>query len=151
MAGIATVTDIVNEAATSVGRTVAKLLNQGFSLAATVSIIKEYEQIGHHYLVVGDASASIVENQSGTPHRVTVEACEDDTFLVDLFGYPSLFTPMGAIFTPQIDGENRFFVNSGDFGSYKLSEEELLAFIRKQEVPIEINDSLRWSSNLTQL
>ncbi|MFC7193566.1 hypothetical protein ACFQL4_01180 [Halosimplex aquaticum] len=31
VAGIATVTDIVNEAATSVGRTVAKLLNQGFS------------------------------------------------------------------------------------------------------------------------
>jgi len=151
MAGIATVTDIVNEAATSVGRTVAKLLNQGFSLAATVSIIKEYEQIGHHYLVVGDASASIVENQSGTPHRVTVEACEDDTFLVDLFGYPSLFTPMGAIFTPQIDGENRFFVNSGNFGRYDLTEDELFSLIHKQELPVEIDGSLHWSSNLTEI
>jgi len=151
MAGIATVTDIVNEAATSVGRTVAKLLNQGFSLAATVSIIKEYEQIGHHYLVVGDASASIVENQSGTPHRVTVEARENDTFLVDLFGYPSLFTPMGAIFTPQIDGENRFFVNSGNFGRYDLTEDELFSLIHKQELPIEIDGSLHWSSNLTEL
>ncbi|MFB6150439.1 MAG: hypothetical protein ABEJ40_01410, partial [Haloarculaceae archaeon] len=68
MAGLATVTDVVNKAATSVGRTVAKLLNQGFSLASTLRIVEEYEQIGHHYIVIGDGSTSLVENQSGTPY-----------------------------------------------------------------------------------
>ena len=151
MAGIATVTDIINEAATSVGRTVAKLLNQGFSLAATVSIIKEYEQIGHHYLVVGDASASIVENQSGTPHRVIVDSLGADAFSVNVFGYPTLSTPMGAIFSPQIPGVNNFFINSGNMGEYELSESELLRFIHKQELPTEVDDSLHWSSNLSEI
>ncbi|PSP71051.1 hypothetical protein BRC79_01280 [Halobacteriales archaeon QH_8_67_27] len=150
LAGIATVTDIVNEAATSAGRTVAKLLNQGFSLAATVSIIKEYEQIGHHYLVIGDASASIVENQSGTPHRVIVEEGRED-YRVKIFGYPNLSTPMGAILTPQIEGEDRFFINSGIMKDYTLSNAELFDFIHKQDLPVEVNGSLRWSSNLTDV
>ncbi|MEF8852688.1 MAG: hypothetical protein V5A28_09755, partial [Haloarculaceae archaeon] len=90
MAGIATVTDIVNEAATSVGRTAARLLNQGFSLAATVEIIKDYEQIGHHYIVVGDSSASIVKNESGTPTKAEIDDLGDDRYRLTLHGYPRL-------------------------------------------------------------
>jgi hypothetical protein len=151
MAGIATVTDIVNEAATSVGRTAAKLLNQGFSLASTVSIIKEYEQIGHHYLVVGDASASIVENQSGTPHRVIIESCDFEPYDVEVFGYPTLSTPMGTMFSPQIDGENRFFLNSGQMSTHSLTERDLFAFIHKQELPVELGGTLQWSSDLYEI
>ncbi|WP_123536197.1 hypothetical protein [Halosimplex salinum] len=151
MAGIATVTDIVNEAATSVGRTAAKLLNQGFSLAATVSIIKEYEQIGHHYLVVGDASASIVENQSGTPHRVIVDERDDDEFEVNIFGYPTLSSPMGAILSPQIQGIDRFYLNSGTMEDYVLSKQKLLEFIHKQDLPVDFDGSLRWSSNVSEI
>ncbi|QLH79585.1 hypothetical protein HZS55_20825 [Halosimplex rubrum] len=151
MAGIATVTDIVNEAATSVGHTAAKLLNQGFSLAATVSIIKEYEQIGHHYLVVGDASASIVENQSGTPHRVVVDRPDPSEYRVSIYGYPSLSTPMGTVFSPVIDGINRFYMNSGKMDEYELSDEQLRSFIYKQDLPVEFDGALRWSSELNDI
>jgi len=151
MAGIATVTDIVNEAATSVGRTAAKLLNQGFSLAATVSIIKEYEQIGHHYLVVGDASASIVENQSGTPSRAVIEDVETDTYEISLFGYPTLSTPMGTVFLPQIDGVTTFRMNSGWMGTYSLNKSELMDFLHKQDTPVEINSKLQWSMDVSEL
>jgi len=151
MAGIATVTDIVNEAATSVGRTAAKLLNQGFSLAATVSIIKEYEQIGHHYLVIGDASASIVENQSGTPHRLSVDKKSTDRYETTMYGYPTLSTPLGTIFTPQIDGVDTFCLNSGRMFQETLPRGDLLQFIHKQDVPIEFNESLQWSSEVIEL
>ncbi|WP_415378621.1 hypothetical protein [Halosimplex sp. TS25] len=150
MAGIATVTDIVNEAATSVGRTVAKLLNQGFSLAATVSIIKQYEQIGHHYLVVGDASASIVENRSGTPNKAVVEKAED-SYDLTLFGYPTLSTPMGTVFIPQIDGVTSFYINSGQMGTHTLTAPETIDFLHKQDIPVEINDSLCWSMDVSDL
>ncbi|WP_135366388.1 hypothetical protein [Halosimplex halophilum] len=150
MAGIATVTDIVNEAATSVGRTAAKLLNQGFSLAATVSIIKEYEQIGHHYLVVGDASASIVENRSGTPNKAVVEETEAGSYELNLYGYPTLSTPMGSMFIPQIDGIQAFRLNSGLMGSYVLDQSTTIEFLHKQDVPVEIDGSLRWSTDLTK-
>lgn len=151
MAGIATVTDVVNEAATSVGRTVAKLLNQGFSLAATISIIKEYEQIGHHYLVVGDASASIVENQSGTPTKAVVENDESGRSNLQLFGYPTLSTPMGTMFIPQIDGVTSFYINSGRVGTYTLDDSPLLEFLHKQDIPVEVDDSLRWSMDVTTI
>jgi hypothetical protein len=150
MAGIATVTDIVNEAATSVGRTAAKLLNQGFSLAATVSIIKEYEQIGHHYLVVGDASASIVENRSGTPNKVVAEETELGSYELDLHGYPTLSTPMGSMFIPQIDGIQSFCLNSGLMGSYVLNRSTTIEFFHKQDVPVEIDGSLQWSMDVTE-
>ncbi|WP_436929325.1 hypothetical protein [Halosimplex halobium] len=151
MAGIATVTDIVNEAATSVGRTAAKLLNQGFSLAATVSIIKEYEQIGHHYLVIGDASSSIVENQSGTPNKAMVEGSGPETYELSLYGYPTLSTPMGTMFVPQLEGISSFYLNSGLMGSYVLDEATALEFLHKQDVPVEIDGSLRWSMDVTSL
>ncbi|WP_436910982.1 hypothetical protein [Halosimplex marinum] len=151
MAGIATVTDIVNEAATSVGRTAAKLLNQGFSLAATVSIIKEYEQIGHHYLVVGDASASIVENRAGTPHKITIHDDGEDTWEFSIFGYPTLSTPMGAVFVPQIDGTNTFSLNSGEMGTYSLGGSELLDFLHQQDSPVEVDGSLQWSLSISEL
>ncbi|QLH84574.1 hypothetical protein [Halosimplex pelagicum] len=151
MAGIATVTDIVNEAATSVGRTAAKLLNQGFSLAATVSIIKEYEQIGHHYLVIGDASASIVENQSGTPHKITIHKDDDNMFEFSMYGYPTLSTPMGTMFTPQIEGINTFSTNSGWMGTFSLTESGLLEFLHRQDAPVEVNGSLQWTLGISEL
>jgi len=151
LAGIATVTDIVNEAATSAGRTVAKLLNQGFSLAATVSIIKEYEQIGHHYLVVGDASASIVENQSGTPNKLNIEPTCDERYEMTLFGYPTLSTPMGTMFVPQLSDENTYCLNSGQMNTYSLTKDELVDFLRKQDVPVDLDESLQWSMDLINL
>jgi len=151
MAGIATVTDIVNEAATSVGRTVAKLLNQGFSLAATVSIIKEYEQIGHHYLVVGDASASIVENQSGTPNRVTIENVSEDTCDICIFGYPTLSTPMGSMFIPQIEGVSTYYINSGRMETHSVPKRKVMDFLHKQDVPVDEDGTLGWSMDVTEL
>lgn len=148
MAGIATVTDVVNEAATSVGRTVAKLLNQGFSLASTMSIIEEHEQIGHHYIVIGDGNASIVDNQSGTPHRVSIEKINNKTYDCTIFGYPNLSVPMGSMFTPQIDNVTKFYINSGEMYSDTVSKEALNGFLSKQEVPIEIGDSLCWSTEM---
>mgnify|MGYP000176884680 CR=1 FL=1 len=150
MGGIATMADIINEAATSVGRTAAKLLNQGFSLAATVELIKEYEQIGHHYLVIGDGSTSIVENQSGTPHKMVIEPSDQQEYDISLFGYPTLNTPMGSIFSPQIDGVNDFCLNSGEMGNYTITEEKLLDFIHKQELPLDRGGSLEWSSELSE-
>ena len=148
MAGIATVTDVVNEAATSVGRTVARLLNQGFSLAATVEIIKDYEQIGHHYIVVGDSSTSMVKTKSGTPYRVDIDELAEDRYELMLYGYPRLDSSLGAMLRPHIDGYSRHHLNSGRMCSVEVSEKELSKFLLKQEVPIVKDSQLTWSSAL---
>ncbi|MFB6207653.1 MAG: hypothetical protein ABEJ05_14115, partial [Haloglomus sp.] len=125
MAGMVTVTDVGSTAATSVGCTAARLLNQGFSLAATVSLVEEYEPIGHHYIVVGDASVSVVKNKSGTPYSAEVEGLNDDTYQMSLFGYPRLDNKIGALFRPFVPDEERHYLNSGRMGSYELTEERL--------------------------
>ncbi|PSQ09609.1 hypothetical protein BRC95_00575 [Halobacteriales archaeon QS_5_68_33] len=149
MAGIATVTDVVNEAATSVGRTVARLLNQGFSLAATVEIIKQYEQIGYHYIVVGDSSTSIVTNESGTPNRAEIEEVGDDQYELELYGYPRLDMTLGTIFRPHIDDHSRHHLNAGKMCSVEVSRAELFEFLSKQNVPVVRGDELLWSYDLT--
>jgi len=149
MAGIATVTDIVNEAATSVGRTVARLLNQGFSLAATVEIIKDYEQIGHHYIVVGDSSMSIVKNESGTPYRIELDDRRDERCGLELYGYPRLDAGLGTMFRPYLEGYSRHHLNSGTMCSVDVSTDEALDFFSKQDVPLTRDGELLWSYDLT--
>ena len=148
MAGIATVTDVVNEAATSVGRTVARLLNQGFSLAATVEIIKDYEQIGHHYVVVGDSSTSIVTNESGTPNRAEIDGIGDDRYELELYGYPRLDVTLGTIFRPHIDDHSHHHLNAGKMCSVEVSRAELFEFFSKQNIPVVRDDELLWSYDL---
>ena len=145
MAGLATVTDVVDEAATSVGRTVARLLNQGFSLASTMSLVREHEQIGHHYIVVGDASVSVVENESGTPYAAQVQASEDDQYGMSLYGYPRLDSQLGTLFVPSVQDHDRFYLNSGFMGRYKLTDEDLLGFLGKQKTPVIWDSELVWS------
>jgi len=149
MAGIATVTDIVNEAATSVGRTVARLLNQGFSLAATVEIIKQYEQIGHHYMVVGDSSTSIVKHESGTPYRADIEDSSGDRSRLTLHGYPRLDSTLGSLFRPHLNDYGRHHLNSGEMCSADLSHDELVTFLSKQDVPVVREAELQWSRDLS--
>jgi hypothetical protein len=149
MGGIATMADIINEAATSVGRTIAKLLNQGFPLAAAVEMIKEYEQIGHHYLAIGDGSTSIVENQAGTPHKSTIDSIDDDQFALSLFGYPTLNAPMGTIFKPKIDSVSEFYLNSGEMEVDSVTRAELLNFVHQQDMPLDLGGSLQWSGDVT--
>jgi hypothetical protein len=149
MAGIATVTDIVNEAATSVGRTVARLLNQGFSLAATVEIIKDYEQIGHHYIVVGDSSTSIVKHESGTPYRASIDELDQDRTELTLYGYPRLDATLGTMFRPHLSGHSHHYLNSGRMCSVTLSRTDVSDFLSKQNVPLVRDDELLWSYDLT--
>jgi len=151
MAGIATVTDVVNEAATSVGQTVARLLNQGFSLAATVEIIKDYEQIGHHYIVIGDSSASIVTNEAGTPQRAEIRALEDGQYDVTLYGYPRLDLTLGAMYRPHLKGYSRHHLNSGEMCSLILSEREMLHFMSKQNIPVIRDSELFWSYTMSDV
>jgi len=149
MAGIATVTDIVNEAATSVGRTAARLLNQGFSLAATVEIIKEYEQIGHHYMVVGDSSASVVKHESGTPYRADINKKDERRHTLTLYGYPRLDATLGTMFRPHLSNHSRHYLNSGRMCSVDLPQSEINDFLSKQNVPLVRDDELLWSHDLT--
>ena len=147
MAGIATISDIVNEAATSVGRTVAQLLNQGFSLAATHELIKEYEQIGHHYIVVGDASVSVVKTESGTPYHAEVEKTSDQNYDVSLHGYPRLDSSLGTLFTPFLNDTKTRYLNTGEMCSEHVTDDELREFLLKQDVPVITDSTLHWSGN----
>jgi hypothetical protein len=144
MAGIVTLREINVDKATSVGITVARLLNEGFSLAATMSLVSEYEQIGHHYIVVGDASTSVVRNESGTPYTVTISDSENDEIEMSLFGYPRLDSPLGCFFTPFVSGEEQCYLNSGHLGTYRLTKDELEGFLSKQNVPVIEDTDLFW-------
>jgi len=146
MAGIVTLREVNIDLATSVGKTIAHLLNQGFSLAATATLVEEYEEVGHHYLVVGDASTAVANTNSGTPHCVEIEQ-SDGSYLMSMFGYPRLDSPLGSVYTPFVPGESSLYLNSGRMGSYELSAEDLFAFLDQEDPPIIKNSKLRWSGD----
>jgi hypothetical protein len=148
LAGIATVTDVLDERASQVGRTVARLLNQGFSLSATLPIIKKHERSGQHYVVIGDGSVSVVTNESGTPNCASLRRLDQDTYEVSLIGYPNLRKSLGAMFKPLIKENGTRYLNAGSMGSFNVSTAELRQFLLQQNIPIKYDSNLYWSDTL---
>jgi hypothetical protein len=143
---IATLTDVLNTAASAVGETVARLLNQGFSLGATLSMVSDYESVGHHYVVVGDGSVSLVNNESGTPYHAAVSTTGDDEYEITLVGRPTTVAPLGSLYRPFLDGAETKYLNSGPMGTFAVTGEELAEFLSRQEIPVVFDGSLHWSS-----
>jgi hypothetical protein len=66
--GIATLTDVLNSEAVSIGGILARLLNLGFPLNAALEIASDEIFLGEQYLVVGNGGVAIAQTEGGTPN-----------------------------------------------------------------------------------
>lgn len=144
--GLCTLTNVGNTPATHVGRMVARLLNTGFSLGGALDIISEDSLAGQQYMIVGDPSLAIVQNQEDTPTLVEITpAPDDDTFTVDIHGYPSSRTPIGMLYIPIIDDNETYYLNSGHLTSITVSRSALAEYLQHGRFPVRIDGSLTWN------
>jgi hypothetical protein len=142
--GIATLTDILNKEAISIGGVLARLLNLGFPLDAALKIASNEIFLGNQYLVVGDGGVALAQTETGTPNLCEVEPT-DNGFTIDYKTYPTTQLGIGSMILPHTEQNGEFFLNSGIVGTFSMSEKELQRFLALENIPVLIDGELQWS------
>ncbi|MFW6152797.1 MAG: hypothetical protein ACOC42_00400, partial [Halobacteriota archaeon] len=108
--GIATLSEVINESAVTMGSTLARLLNRGYPLYASLSIAKQESLMGPRYIVVGDGRVALTQPKS-IPQIATLTTSTN----VDSFSYrtfPTARADLGSMTIPYIGDNDRYFLVS---------------------------------------
>jgi hypothetical protein len=147
--GIVTLTDIINTEAVRMGECLARLLNTGFPLQAALSIAREQSILGGQYIVVGDGGMILTQAESRTPNLLEISPCEDG-FAVEIITFVTDTAGIGSIYSPLLEDNQQYFLSSGNLGRFIVTEQELLDFLKLEEVPVKTDDQdLLWSTSLS--
>jgi hypothetical protein len=145
--GIATLSDVIDEPAATVGRTTARLLNQGFPLRDALAIARERSFTGGQYLAVGDDSVALVQAASSLPNYCFVTG-SDDHYELSIRTYATNQYGLGSMFTPQAEAEGNRYLANTLVGPYNLDREDLIEFLELLDVPVEFEGEFYWASEL---
>ena len=149
MGGIVTLAKVTNDPAVRVGRALARLLNQGFSLQSGLSVARHVTLFGQQYITIGDGTLQLVSNESGTPLSVDVERTDTDEYTVSMTGYPTRILALGSMLTPHIAGNTMRYLSSSQLAQFQVTKSELEEFFELQVMPVLIDGDLYWSDELT--
>lgn len=145
--GIVTQDKIQNNHAVNIGSTVARLLNLGYPLYATVDIARIESLVGEQYHIVGNGSTSIAQAKTIVPNSCSIIQNEEEIgVIVNL--YPSSVSQKGCIFIPSIDSIDDYHLVQQGVGPYPVTKAELVKFLDINPIPVMVNDSMYWSDNI---
>jgi hypothetical protein len=123
-----------------------RLLNQGFPLRAALTIAKGESIVGGQYIVVGDGNADVVQPESCLPYLLSIEG-DGPEYDVSIVSYPNGDKGIGTLFKPLVGDADRHYLGSGTQGPFTLSKAQLEAALVEEEIPIQFDGELRWSSD----
>jgi hypothetical protein len=147
--GIVTLTKISNDPAVRIGRALARLLNNGFSLQAGLSVARNVTIFGSQYITIGDGTLQLVQHTAGTP--VSFELKElDDQYELTIHGYPTSRSSIGSMVTPHVGENSTRYLNSGHIDTFEIDEEQLQDVLNLGVTPIMLDDELVWSDELLE-
>jgi hypothetical protein len=148
LGGIVTLGDISNTPAIAVGRTLARLLNQGFPLRAALLVAKENSLSGYQYLVVGDGRLQLAQCIYGLPWTVDVEDIRADQYELFVRTYAVKGYGVGSLMSPGFDTGGERYLRPGTSKRFSLDEAELLDLLDEGNHPVQYDGSLYWSSDI---
>lgn len=144
--GVVTLSDVGNTGAARVGRTFARLLNNGFPLYGALDVAGEESLSGAQYVVVGDGNVTVAQHSCGMAHVCYVDS-SSSPFEVQFATYPSR-DRMSGIFQPPIDSSDVHFLYSGSTGTFELSRSQLQDALDTRLIPVEVDGELTWSDKI---
>lgn len=147
--GLCTLRGVGNSPATEIGRTVARLLNAGFSLGGALDVIADESVTGHQYMVVGDPRLTITTCKGPTPNLVDVQTKESDQYDVSIYGSPVSTAHLGTLSMPLLQADETYYLNSGHIVTKTVSTSELRAYLDLSRIPVRLDGTLTWSDRLT--
>jgi len=147
--GIVTLANVSNDPAVRIGRALARLLNNGFSLQAGLSVARNVTLFGSQYITIGDGTLQLVQHSTGTPLSLELSKTEGG-YHVWLYGYPTSRSSLGSLFVPYIKGNEMHYLNSGLIDDFEVEVAELREFLSLSVVPVMYDGELVWSDELLE-
>jgi hypothetical protein len=146
--GVVTLSDIGNTGASRIGRTFARLLNNGFPLHGALDVAGKESLSSGQYVIVGDGMLPIAQHSCGMAHLCEVNTGSDQ-LEVTFHTYPPK-NRIGGIFTPPCERGETTFLYSGRTKRYHLTKSDLLDALDVREIPVLLDEKITWSSNLSR-
>lgn len=147
--GLCTLRDVANTPATNVGRTVARLLNAGFSLGGALDLITDFSVTGHQYMVVGDPRLTIATCKGMTALLLEVHSQGPEQYEATVFGRPVASAQLGSLCMPFLGAEETYTLNSGRILSKAVTRTELQTLLDRDRFPVRLDGELTWSDRIT--
>lgn len=146
--GMCTLTNVPNESATRIGRTVARLLNVGFSLGGALELVNENSLVGQQYMVVGDPSVAVIARPEDSPQLTEITPMADeDSSIVNIRSYASSQTLLGALYLSSIVDTNTYYFSSSNILDFTVSKSTAMRFFREIRFPVLIDGTLVWGDS----
>ena len=149
IAGVVTFVMVGNDAATRIGRALARLLNAGFSLGGALDVVGSTDLFARHYGIVGDQNLTLASCRGATPISAELRRLDDDRFRISLHGHPAGRMGPGAVYTPNVPTNDRRYLNAGHLDDFDVTRDQLEAFLRLERFPVVVDNALRWSASLS--
>jgi len=132
-----------------IGRALARLLNNGFSLQAALTVARHVTLFGNKYITIGDGTLQLVQSSNGTPISTELNQTGDG-YELTIRGYPTFRSSIGSLYTPHIKQNTTRFLNSGVIDTFEVDRAELREFFNHGGVPVLFDGVLTWSDELLE-
>ncbi|MEE6210424.1 hypothetical protein U3A55_09670 [Salarchaeum sp. III] len=143
--GIVTLSDVLNNAAVTMGRTLARLLNTGYPLNVALETARNESYAGGQYVTVGDGGLGIVQPESNLPDLVEITDVRDGTVDIVYRTFLANRFNLGTMMAPTIRDESMYYLAPVKDGlEYTLSVSELVEFVDRR-TPIRFEGALHWA------
>ena len=143
VAGTVTCRDVLDEMATSVGVTFARLLAHGFSVAGATRVARRRTLVDADYLAVGDGTHVVSQSDDVVPTNYEIERLTDSRFAVTT----RMFSPVyaGTQWSTPRSQATRLH---GERERCELDEAEFARFLDESEGPFFYDNGIHWSEGL---
>jgi hypothetical protein len=140
--GVVTIADVIDSEAVEFGRTMARLLNQGFPLRAALDVAGDRSLIGSQYLVVGDGNCSIAQPDGNVASVLEIESREPG-YLVRSVTYPTETVGLGSITTFVEDDEH--YLHSGEIANREMDRDAVRSVLEDDGSPVILDGEFCWT------
>ncbi|MCD2199894.1 hypothetical protein LPA44_08295 [Halobacterium sp. KA-4] len=147
--GIVTLANISNDPAVRIGRALARLLNNGFTLQAGLSVARNVTLFGSKYITIGDGTLQLVQSKDGTPVSTELTRTAEG-YEFTIRGYPTPRSSIGSLYLPHIKKNTKQYLNSGVIDTFDVTVSDLREFFNRGVVPVLFDGELTWSDELLQ-
>ena len=149
--GIVTAERINNNIAMKWGWILASLLDAGFSLNGSLSVIQNELSGPPHYLILGDGTAAMTHSGTGPTATIVEKVNEDKSIVIRQIIYQQTQLRMGYLNTPPTDANEipLHTLAPGERGTCTLSLDDFLTTFEGYRDPIIINNEIYWADELT--
>ena len=147
-AGVSTLRDVDNQHAVETGETIARLLNLGFPLRATLEIVRENSTVKDDYLIVGDGSADIAQTEGGAPVLVELERRSEDEFDFAIRSYSTKGFKLGTTTASNHPTVTDRHLSPKCTPFSRISEQSLREYLTWTSPPVLLDGQLHWTDGI---